>query len=636
VSLLFPLETPARRGTAAALISPLAVCLFAIFLIVYVLPPPLPILPDRYLLDPSWQIELTKAFLRGAQFGRDIIYTYGPWGFLEYPRGDALIYPWLLSGRLLIATAFVLGLSHVAHRHIRQTFRRILFAVAVAMLADPVYVLPVLLFVMFFSARRNALVHVLAVASALTMWIKFTSFVTVGVLAGIAALDDGRRRRFPLVAAETAAATLALWVAAGQPLSGLVPFLHGALSTSISYGTEMSLQGPAWEAWLALVLVIAIAAHCALYAVPRLDLRRLSGACWLILLFFLQLKESFIRHDSFHVWMGMVNGLIPSGLVLLCATGAFGTSCCAGSRRRRNAPAVVVVALSLVFVALQLPSLAFAERVQSVLFNAEGLGQLLSGARPSAQLQKQITEFKRAKPLPAVTGNVALFPDYQAMLYGNSLDAVLSPVPQGFAAYNSYLSELNADFFRSARRPDYVFFDVLPIDGRYPSASDALSWRAFLDCYSPQSEQGGYLLLRASGCRGLKLQPITEAIGELGAGVPVPRVERGGVWVAFEIAANPTGRLAAIVAKPPALQLVVETAAGKHLFRTTAETGRTGFLLSPFIADRHAFAGLYADGQHTVVDRLTIVNPDTAPGSAWTRIAIRYYRLELPRNAANP
>src|SRR5215831_10830070 len=82
--------------------------IFLLLLFLYVLPPPYPI---RAGVDWSWQTALTNAFLDGAQFGRDFVFTYGPWGFIAEPRGDPRIYPWLVSIRLLIAAGFASGVA---------------------------------------------------------------------------------------------------------------------------------------------------------------------------------------------------------------------------------------------------------------------------------------------------------------------------------------------------------------------------------------------------------------------------------------------------------------------------------------------------------------------------------------------
>src|SRR5215469_14339254 len=96
-------ETPAAQDGAALYRLLLPGLLY--FLVFYVLPPPLPIHADKGLVEPSWHVILTNAFLAGAHFGRDVIYTYGPWGFVEVAQGDPRIYPWLVGARLLIALA---------------------------------------------------------------------------------------------------------------------------------------------------------------------------------------------------------------------------------------------------------------------------------------------------------------------------------------------------------------------------------------------------------------------------------------------------------------------------------------------------------------------------------------------------
>src|SRR5580692_4211688 len=126
--------TPVNKKGSDAFFLPLAVTCFLYFLIVYVLPPPLPTLPEAHLVESSWHIVLTDAFLRGARFGRDIVYTYGPWGFIENPQGDPRIYPWLLGARLLIALAFVLGTTLIAVRRIRPLVARFLFIAWIALL----------------------------------------------------------------------------------------------------------------------------------------------------------------------------------------------------------------------------------------------------------------------------------------------------------------------------------------------------------------------------------------------------------------------------------------------------------------------------------------------------------------------
>src|SRR5260370_37967587 len=46
--------------------------------------PSYPVLPDIGI-DPSWQIAIIKAFQQHLNFGTDIIWSYGPYGWLDVP-----------------------------------------------------------------------------------------------------------------------------------------------------------------------------------------------------------------------------------------------------------------------------------------------------------------------------------------------------------------------------------------------------------------------------------------------------------------------------------------------------------------------------------------------------------------------
>jgi hypothetical protein len=634
---LTPVVNKGVKKGSEAFFLPLVTTCFLYFLIVYILPPPLPIQPEAHLVESSWHIVLTDAFLRGAQFGRDIVYTYGPWGFVENPQGDPRIYPWLFGARLLLALAFVLGTTLIAVRRIRPLVGRFLFIAWIALLSDPVYVLPVILFAVasFSDSEKDRLVklivHLLAIACALTMWIKFTSFVTVGALTAALAAQDLMKRRRPIIPLEILAAAFGFWLLAGQSLSGLPAFLHGALSTALSYSAEMFLPGPYAELGLVAALLLAIAIPAVL--IHRKLWPRWPSLGWVVLLFFLQLKETFVRYDPFHVWMGIVNALLPCALLLICVAGFFGSE----ARRLTQVCAALAALLSVTIAGMQVRTPAGFERFEllgrnmDALKNIDALKTFAFGRTLSAGYQRQLEEFRRTKPLRAVSGTAAFFPDEQAMIYGNSLRVRLPPIPQAFAAYNSYLSGRNAAFYRGPNRPDFVFFDIAPIDTRYPSAADPYSWLALMDCYLPDGNSGRYLVLRAAGCENASLDLIAETRVRAGQTVAVPVGGDYPVWVEIDMRLNPAGSIIAALARPPETTLAVRTATGWHKFRISTGTGQSGFLLSPLLSAPADFGRLFVgDGAEGGIDpkeevrNLSIVQPD---GFYEPAIGLRLYKV---------
>ena len=57
-----------------------------LLLVFYVLPVPPRLDLSEGSLDQSWETTLVEQFLRHAQCGTDLVFTYGPWGFLEIGR----------------------------------------------------------------------------------------------------------------------------------------------------------------------------------------------------------------------------------------------------------------------------------------------------------------------------------------------------------------------------------------------------------------------------------------------------------------------------------------------------------------------------------------------------------------------
>lgn len=609
---------------------------FFIFLLIsYVLPPPRPTLAETNLLDQSWRLILSDAFLHGTQFGRDLVHTYGPWGFVGEPQGDPRIYPWLLAARLLIAAAFVFGVSIIALRKIRSPIPRALFLAWIMIFADPIYVLPAVLFALasFRPAENDRIsrltIHLLAVACALTMWIKFTSFVAVAALAVVLALQDLFQRRRPLIALEITAAAGAFWFVARQSPLNLPAFMHGALSTAASYSGAMFTAGAYSELPLVAALLLAVAIPAALIVYRTRQWPLWPSLVWVALLFFLQLKEAFVRYDPFHVWMGLVNALLPCALILICRAGYFDPPR-TGALTRICAAVVVLLAIALTL--FEIPGVAGFERFQIFTRNMDSLKAIFAGHSLSADYRRHLAEFRRVKPLRQVNGTAAFFPDDQALLFGNGIQSDLPPVPQSFEAYNGFLSGRNAAFYRSARRPDYVFFDVHPVDKRYPAIADPLSWLALLDCYVPDGNSGSYLVLRSAPCRNSSLDLISRLTAHAGELVAVPDGGGDPVWAEIEVRLNTAGSIVALFTRPPATVLSVGAPTGRHRYGLPPETARAGFLLSPEILATDSFAALYSSNggaPAAAVRSIAVIQSGLGQRLSRAVISFRFYRVRL-------
>ncbi len=78
--------------------------------------------PGGFGLDPSWHMLINKVFSEGRVFGTQVVWTYGPFGFLEWrlPYGVSLCY-YLAFDLLLLALAFRVGIDAVKSNPDRVT-----------------------------------------------------------------------------------------------------------------------------------------------------------------------------------------------------------------------------------------------------------------------------------------------------------------------------------------------------------------------------------------------------------------------------------------------------------------------------------------------------------------------------------
>src|SRR6185437_499764 len=106
------LVAPARLRPRVYSARDLAMAAFVLGLSFLVFFPPLPSMPS-VALDPSWRMALNEAWTRDFNFARDLIFTYGPYAFLETGQYDPGTYRALFGCSLLLGAALLLLLRYV-------------------------------------------------------------------------------------------------------------------------------------------------------------------------------------------------------------------------------------------------------------------------------------------------------------------------------------------------------------------------------------------------------------------------------------------------------------------------------------------------------------------------------------------
>lgn len=556
-------------------------------------------------LDGSWGSVLQDAARHSLQFGPEVVFTYGPLGFLQVQTFTPDLFWWTVVFHLVVGAACGLAMQAIVGNAGWPDWAGPIVLLA---LVPPVhgssdipFLLPLVLwpFLAIGStrAREQPTLMLLSVVVGAVALVKFTTFVLAFALAIVLAVDDvARRGRLPRAAAIVASTVVVLWMATGQHLTAFPVWLRASVETASAYSEAMSTPvGPFQHRELLLFAVnagalLALAAWRAVRAGgPRLSAAALPAS--LLLIVFVQFKLGFVRHDA-HATVSMF--LMPI-LGMLVASGVPAPV----DRRRFRALAAVVLVLGFVSYAYGLrryfDRLAPPEHYRAVYaFQLEAIARYSRPARLHATLAREhaaaLAALRAELPLPAGDGTIDQYGHRQGLLLAHPVSYVPRPVFQSYGAYSEDLAILNRRHLEGERAPSRVLWDTQTMDHRYPSMDDGLSLPVLLTRYEVREAAGDLTLLeRRSDARTIRFTPLSTLSTTIGASVPIPTTEAP-VWAEVDVDLSTAGRLLAVSYKLAPIYLEVTTADGMvHQHRIMRPLARAGMLLSPLVRSRDEF-----------------------------------------------
>jgi|CZKI01.1.fsa_nt_gi hypothetical protein len=631
-----PRSGPLRVAGDALLTLVLGVSLFGV---------PLP--PDA-TLDGSWQAMLVYAHAHGLQFGRDLIFTWGPWGFLcsLYHLGSAEAVPmlvWQTAGQFLVALSLVVLTRRLA------LWRRLAFAALFLcfhwLFLDSVYFVLIALIVISGMMRKDApLVRLVAWALVLGFLaqLKFTYLVlaTAGT-ASAAACWAGRGAwgRTWGIAGGFALAVVAAWIAAGQSPDNLYPYLLRSLEIASGYGDAMSTD-ESWSAFLwgsGLVLVCVAFVWTAWRRVPERAFAT-SACAYLAFSLLVMWKESFTRADLVPLG-GHVFGFFTYVLILAPVIAGL----LYPGRRWHWFDATIVLCLAAV-ACFDRPYYSLGPRIewQRLHGNAAALGRLGSlpqewqGAYEGACEKESLPRIRAA--VGRSTVDVYDFSTGAALLNRLNLDP--RPIFQSYSAYTPSLEGWNLRSYQSGRAPDFLLWNDERVDNRYPGQDDAMLLAALSGHYEPVFPERGYWLFK-------RVSPVARAQVErrlllnrgvrLSEEIELPLERDHAIWLTADPIPNNLGRLRALLYKPAAISISTADDMGRRrVWRLLPRVARAGFILVPTLESGGDMASFLRGEADSFVDSFHFEAP---PGQEefWSRVNVAVFALPgIPLRPARP
>jgi len=563
--------------------------------------------PPTVGLDSSWNAGLAMAVEEGLGFGREVVFAYGPLGFL---RAQGIWHADLAVLALLYSAALYTGFC-VA---LVWTLRRVLPAAAGVLVAFlvvgllPLLELPLLLAALaclgaLARGRSERVIWLLVVGgagfAAVEALVKLSTGPLIALLFPIALV--GLRARWWQVGAYFAllgAELLLLWPAAGQSVAAIPDFLAHTWQVVSGYSAAMlrEVDVPAWKvtgatlvaAVVALALVVAAArgslfAH-RLHEAPRDADRRPGWAAvaLIALCAFAIFKQGVVRTDAGHLSL------------------FFSTACVlwlAIPWARANWRWMVsgAAAIALLGIPVRPPGLPTNLDVVANLRSAVDQARALAGPGRREELMEAGRASMKAvyrldpRTLAALRGRPVTVEPWEAgVAWAYDLDWRPLPVFQNYLAYTAALDELNADAVARPDGPDRILrenpalvfpeFPTRGVDGRFPGWDPPAQVRATLCHFAPLRTTPRWQVLGRvkDRCGPARFAGTAEA--DAGEPVRVPAPAPGEVVFA-RVHGVEVGGLERLVALLLRARLRTAILDGDHRYRLVPGTASDGLLL---------------------------------------------------------
>lgn len=551
-------------------------------------------------LDQAWTAVLAWAHANHLQWGRDLVFTFGPLGFLYptanlyLPTAGVFLTCQILLGALA-ATIFALS----ANEFSRWIFWALWISIAAStsvLVGDvlwmllPAYALAAthLRLEMKSSSNPTPLVSTAAFYCS-TLWLikeSMLPLVAIWLGATVFLLVLKKRRGLAAYVAFLFIATSSLlWLACKQSPTGVLSYVSRSLLIIAGYGSSMGSMPSRWiDAVGAAVLCGSMFAGLVSCWRSRRNASRIVTLLSLGAILFLAWRAGYTRADA-HVMIfyAVVIGLVPlllalnqrnSAIFILCVALLWGTSF------------VMLAGIALSGNVAALPTIAALpfRRASTAIATLADLPRLV------AQRKSEAVQLQQKFALPRIrsavgSSTVDMLGTAQGLIFLNGLAYAPRPVFQGYSAYDPTLARMNLRQLQQRSSPAFMLVGNGPIDGRLWSMEDPLVFRELLYNFKPVLLEADYLLVERRPAPTWQFDSgaaTAYSSAEINRWIDVDG-ERS-VVLHIDARLSTLGRAASVLVRDPMWFLEVETQdQGLHRYRLLQSVATEGFVLSPLI-----------------------------------------------------
>jgi hypothetical protein len=551
-------------------------------------------------LDPSWSMVLSYALNQNLQFGKDIIFTYGPLGFLMGGTYAGIHFYSHIVWQFFCAAVFAWVIMRTARTlsPARSFFYYFYFLLLATIFDDAFHGVVVLLIGLDIIREaphdKKLLPSAMSAFLGIISLIKFSDLLLSAIAMGCTSVYDvvhKRHWRALIVATVYGLSFIAIWTAVGQNPLNIPLYISNSLEITRGYN-----EGEAWEVTnrvfnLGLATALLLISYSVLYYIVHPN--KIKSA-FLVSLFgaslYLQWKHGFVQPNTFHVVGFFIFGLFP--IMALPASLEDNER----AQKTKNLLLLSAGMTSLLGVYFARPELiisSFYSWPDRMVGNVESIIRL---PRLHAIYQERWQADQFRFDMPHVKREVGaasldVLGYQQGIALYNHFRYTPRPIFQSYSVYTPRLIQANVDFFKSESGPEYVLQRYQTIANRFPSLDEARVLNIILVNYTFVFAENGYLLWKKQANSTSKVSFIPKLQHEqklrFNERIELGELQYGNVWIAVKYDASFLGAIRALLYKPPSVRITVfdrnSTVGSFNLVGTMA---KDGFLLNPLIENQ--------------------------------------------------
>lgn len=490
------------------------------------------------------------ATAEGMQFGSEIIYTYGPLGFLRFTMvwdTGLVVFSWLYCG--LVFVAVCIGLIEIARRATGALWATFLTFVVLALLGaieQPVVLAVIFCGLVLRKERGRNNLELVALAggalAATEMLVKFTTGPLILIIVALALFGArARRRQLLLFALSFVGFLTLLWLAAGQEPGGFLDYLVQGYAMASAYGDAMALRWlPAWQALVAGFLAVVVIA-LTVRGEYRDRRARVFAVAVTTLVVLALMKQGLTRYDDGHL--------------ITCLTTLIALTVAIPAARKRQMEVMALILLAVTAALFVVPEARRGSTGTVAIFppgnSASGLNFVSNIGSFASQVANVVDSDRRVKlqeegrrnllaqygldeeTLGALRGNRVMIDPWEvAVAWAYDLDWTPIPTVQNLMAFTTDLDHKNAVFLTAPDGPNRILRDSpdvvysvdppVGVDGRLPAWDPPEQQRTTYCWFRPVVNGERWQVLARTSNRCLPLEPLSTAYSQYGESVAVP------------------------------------------------------------------------------------------------------------------